>query len=234
MKNLFLVTCLLCLLDVSVSFSVPPTTTGALPQPPTALSAKKRRRRKQQDSSTSSGDDLPDFDIADPDEAPVVQKKKKAVSPVVGSTADGEPITAAMMGTASQGTKSVRELLNDRSLEQKMSFDSDSNDDLPDLIQMARQQNTDSSDSTDQSLGKKKARQAQRQAAAAARQQEQESSLDSLLKNIPFLLNEKGEVSGVKILEAGTWLGIGLLVSWEIYINSPFFERAAPITPIVY
>ena len=81
---------------------------------------------------------------------------------------------------------------------------------------------------------KKKARQAARQAAAAARQAEEETSLDTLLQQVPFFLNEKGKVSGVKILEAGTWAGIGLLVAWEVYINSPFFDRAAPITPVVF
>eukprot|EP00977_Amphora_coffeiformis_P010979 scaffold2614_cov132-Amphora_coffeaeformis.AAC.6 len=41
-------------------------------------------------------------------------------------------------------------------------------------------------------------------------------------------------LSGVKILETGTWVGIALLVVWEIYINSPLFERAAPMAPVVY
>ena len=37
-----------------------------------------------------------------------------------------------------------------------------------------------------------------------------------------------------KLLEAGTWLGIFLLVAWEFYINSPLFDRAAPMAPVVY
>ena len=38
----------------------------------------------------------------------------------------------------------------------------------------------------------------------------------------------------VKVTEHGAWVGIGLLVVWEIYINSPFFDRAAPLIPVVY
>ena len=45
---------------------------------------------------------------------------------------------------------------------------------------------------------------------------------------------DTGEVKPLKIVEAGAWLGIFLLVAWEIYINSPFFERAAPLIPVVY
>ncbi|GMI06538.1 hypothetical protein TrVE_jg200 [Triparma verrucosa] len=45
---------------------------------------------------------------------------------------------------------------------------------------------------------------------------------------------EKKEINYLKILENSTWVGIGLLVLWEVYINSPLFERAAPMAPIVY
>ena len=30
------------------------------------------------------------------------------------------------------------------------------------------------------------------------------------------------------------WIGIVLLIVWEAYINSPFFERAAPMAPVVF
>ena len=38
----------------------------------------------------------------------------------------------------------------------------------------------------------------------------------------------------VKVTENGAWVGIGFLVVWEIYINSPLFDRAAPLIPVVY
>jgi hypothetical protein len=37
-----------------------------------------------------------------------------------------------------------------------------------------------------------------------------------------------------QILENGAWIGIALLILWELYLNSPFFERAAPMAPVVY
>jgi len=41
-------------------------------------------------------------------------------------------------------------------------------------------------------------------------------------------------LSFVKVIENATWFGIACLVLWEVYINSPFFERAAPMAPVVY
>lgn len=129
-------------------------------------------------------------------------------------------------------TRSVTDLLRDRSIEQKLDFDEEDaavsgggGEPLPDLLALARQQQPP--------MGKKKARQAARVAAAKAAAKEQEESA-SILTKIPFILDEKGTVSPVKILESGAWLGIGLLVVWELYINSPFFERAQPMIPVVY
>lgn len=72
-------------------------------------------------------------------------------------------------------------------------------------------------------MGKKATRNAQRKAAAMQREAEIES------QKSPF----EG-VNILKLLENGAWVGIGLLVLWELYINSPFFERAAPLIPVVY
>ena len=30
------------------------------------------------------------------------------------------------------------------------------------------------------------------------------------------------------------WVGIASLIGWEAFINSPLFERAAPLAPVVY
>ena len=85
----------------------------------------------------------------------------------------------------------------------------------------------------EQKVGSKRARAEARRAAAieAERAAEEEKSF---LQKVPQFLDEKGEVSPIKILESGTWVGIGILVLWEVYINSPFFERAAPMAPVVY
>lgn len=193
------------------------------------LSAKTPKRRKRKDMSNESTDSLPDFDIDDPSAttSDSASTSGKQASGVRADTKTGSlnEITPAMMGTSFQKETSVNDLIRDRSLERKFEFDDSLEDaSLPDLAVLPN--------NGEQSLGKKKARQAARMAAAAEKKKEEEEG--SMLKRIPFLLDEKGEVSAIKILENGTWLGIGLLVGWEVYINSPLFERAQPMIPVVY
>lgn len=157
---------------------------------PTALSlAKKRRRKKSSEESTppSSSNDLPDFDIVEEaDEAP----KKAAVSKVP-SEPSGE-ISSAMMGSSSTPTRSVEQLIADRSLEKTFEFDEPEDSTLPDLAVMSKENE----------MGRKKARKEARVAAAIARK-EQEEGQTNPLASIPFLTDEKGEVSGVKVSEHG-------------------------------
>eukprot|EP00977_Amphora_coffeiformis_P001430 scaffold289_cov147-Amphora_coffeaeformis.AAC.15 len=193
-----LLSVVLLLLDCSVAFIAAPTPINLSPASTslttaTSLDAKKRRRRKSDATppTGSSDDDLPDFDIDNPGEAPILENEKTASkspstslakSKVIRTTVEGEEITAAMMGTAGAPTKSVRDLLNDRSLEQKLSFDDgESTEELPDLMQMARTSTTTTTPRTtavDKGTVREKAKQAE---------QKEVFSLDSL--------------SGVKILE---------------------------------
>ncbi|GMI27239.1 hypothetical protein TeGR_g2846 [Tetraparma gracilis] len=41
-------------------------------------------------------------------------------------------------------------------------------------------------------------------------------------------------LTAIQIVEKLTWGAIFVLVAWEAYINSPLFERAAPMAPVVY
>jgi hypothetical protein len=138
-----------------------------------------------------------------------------------------------MMGSPYLKATSVSDLLRDRSLESKFQFDDeDADTTLPDLAVLP---NTTPEAITPSSLGKKKVRQATAIAAAAAAQKKrEEEEAGNFWSKIPYILDEKGEVSAVKILESGTWLGIGLLVGWEFYINSPLFDRAQPMIPVIY
>lgn len=177
-------------------------------RPSVSLLAKKRRRKSPEEESLS---DLPDFDLDDGSTEDALAAPKK--------TADSSEISSAMMGSSDAPVRSVRELIADRALESKFEFEDDdiNGEALPDLPAVAP-------------LGKKKSRQQVRKAAAEAAKQEAE---DSFLNKIPFIV-EDGEVKPLKVLEAGTWLGIFILIAWEIYLNSPLFERAAPMAPIVY
>lgn len=184
----------------------------------TALTADKPKRRKRKTASDedSTDDSLPDFDITDESSASLSSESASS-SNRIGSV---DEITAAMMGSSYQKETSVSDLIRDRSLESKFQFDdTDTDTTLPDLAILPT------------AVGKKKARQAARIAAAEKKQEEEDANL---LSKIPFIRDEKGEVSALKILENGTWLGIGLLVGWELYINSPFFDRAQPMIPVIY
>ena len=172
----------------------------------------------------------------------------------LGGNVDGlaeDIILESMRGKAGgdkwQPPQSIKDTLADRSLEKLMNFDKmieqdggapDARIDLPEFDDViARRkarlgeedgapQFTASSSSTEintAGMGKKAARDAQRRAAAIQREAEMEA--------------EKSPFEGVnilKLLENGAWVGIGLLVLWEFYINSPLFDRALPLIPVVY
>lgn len=220
-------------LDICHAFQVAPSPTASLRTTTHSdlsvlnmAKKKKRRKRKEEPSTPSSSstvdsdDDLPDFDLGDDDgamrdDAPPTKARK----PV-----DPDAITDAMMGTQ-KPLGSVKDLLTDRSLEKSFQFDEPDNP-LPDLGELK----------SPQPIGKKKARQEARRAAAIAEDEEGDRLVDNVsdaLGSLPFLKSDR-ESSELKLVENATWLGIFLLVGWELYINSPFFERAAPIAPIVY
>jgi hypothetical protein len=210
-----------------------------------AVNKPKRRKRKTSSNDDNVDDDsLPDFDIAD-DSSTTASSTVSSSSPSSSSSTAASrskptntdvisfnEITPEMMGSSYVKDTTVGDLIRDRSLESKFVFDDDEDDaDLPDLPMFP---NTASS-SSEPLENKKKVRKAASIAAAAAAQKKREEEEEgNLVRKIPFALDEKGEVSALKILENGTWLGIGLLVGWELYINSPFFERAQPMIPVVY
>lgn len=158
-----------------------------------ALDVKKRRRRRDPEtegssenestsSSPSSSGELPDFELDD-EEEPKPKKKVTITNP--------DEITAAMMGSSDGPVRSIKDLLSDRALESKFEFDDveEAGEALPDLLALSR-------DEENVPVGKKKARQAERKAAALAAKGSEENDLFS---NLPFVTNEKGEVSGVKV-----------------------------------
>ena len=164
---------------------------------------------------------------------------------------DEDVILEAMRGKAGSDDswlppRSIQDTISDRSLEKRMDFDamiqrdggggggSSARVDLPDFdevisrrkqreaIQEGRVQDAAMLIDTE-GMGKKAAKAAQRKAAAVQREAELEE------QKSPF-----EDLNIFKLLENGAWVGIGLLVLWEFYINSPFFDRAAPLIPVVY
>ncbi|KAL7438148.1 hypothetical protein ACHAXH_008405 [Discostella pseudostelligera] len=162
---------------------------------------------------------------------------------------DEDVILEAMRGKAGGDSwlppRSIQDTISDRSLEKFMDFDTmierdggggdgAGRVDLPDFdevisrrkqreaIQEGRVQDAAMLIDTE-GMGKKAAKAAQRRAAAVQREAELEE------QKSPF-----EDLNIFKLLENGAWVGIGLLVLWEFYINSPFFDRAAPLIPVVY
>lgn len=86
----------------------------------------------------------------------------------------------------------------------------------------------------DPNIGKKAARRVARRAAAI--EAEPEAPEESFLDKLPFFNKdeEKEEKSPLKLLEEGTWACIYILVAWEIFINSPLFDRQGPMAPVVF
>jgi hypothetical protein len=192
------------------------------------MAKKKRRRRKEEPTTSSSSstdndddgddddDDLPDFDLGDGEQEATSKRSTKT-----------DEITNAMMG--SEKSKSVKDLINDRSLEKAFIFD-EPEDPLFDLTELK----------SPSKIGKKAARAMARKEAATLNQEQADGGLSNLvddasqmLGQVPFLKSDR-ENSALKLVENFTWLSIFVLVAWEIYINSPFFQRAAPLSPIVY
>ena len=153
-------------------------------------------------------------------------------------------ISANMMADgrrSGSSAKSLNELLNDRSLERKLQFDENEDESesaseaLPDLVALAQQRRAEERQTgLPAAASPKRARQAEARRAAVAQKEAEEEEASSWWSNITFLQNDSGEVTPLSLLEAGTWTGIAILVLWEVYLNSPLFERAAPMAPVVY
>jgi hypothetical protein len=108
-----------------------------------------------------------------------------------------------MMGDPNKPVRSVQELLSDRSLESRFQFDDSGDASIPDFTQLAEASSSSPGDGISgvPTMGKKKQRQAERRANALKATEEEKQ--DNPLLNIAFIKNEKGQISPIKILEAG-------------------------------
>lgn len=210
-----------------------------------------------------TSNELPDFDINDDEVIPTSSTAatkntvsnasipKPTVDPLIGT------ITPNMMASAPATNRAVTNTvvsvndLRDRSLEQKLesllsedlTVTEQVKEELPDLLTLQRDRKKVTTEQillSASSLSKKErqtlARQQQdmEQQSKRAEMSSQEDGGDNIFSKLPFITNESGKIEPIKALEAATWTCIIALVLWEVYINSPFFSRAAPIIPIVY
>jgi len=196
-----------------------------------ALHAKKIRKRKRKnpldeptdgieqqiESSDVEVDDLPDFDLDEEEELESSRSEIETMSQSVSMT----DISPEMMASSSPSRSYTSDrVIPDRSLESTFEFDAVETR-LPLGPEIAGKKR------------KKIDKKARKEAAILASKMEEEESSSSLLD--PLWKTEDGEpFTAVQLLERGTWFCMGTLVLWEIYINSPFFERAAPSIPVVF
>lgn len=166
------------------------------------------------------------FDVNDPDVIAAMKAPK-------GSDSVGSPTS----------TKDLLRKRN-RELEQKLVAD-EIVEDVPSFADYnAKKGNRSGGNNTidtGSGMGKKAMKREQRRAAALEAEgnnlQEEENVVSQLLSKLPFVNNDEGEKeekSAVKLLEEGTWACIYILVAWEFYINTPLFNRAAPMAPVVF
>ena len=204
---------------------------------------KKRRRRKQipqvEDSSSLEFDDLPEFDLDEDEEESKSEGKTStkvaSMEETVEDVMNDPAVMAAMMrGSSMMSSSSTKDVLKsrDRALEATFEFDDVSNP-LPRPGNIQKDKTSLVSDGSNSGISKKQAKREARVAAALAAKEEEESI--NPLDSISSIFSQKASDGGFpKIVEVGTWVGIGVLVAWEAYINSPFFERAQPMIPVVY
>lgn len=215
-------------------------------------SSKKRRRRKKPLSDTSStsevsaplDDDfgeLPEFDLYEDEEE--VEEKVQESSSVVSSSslsmeeaiADGmaDPaVRAAMMQSGSSSVStSAKDVLRsrDRAIEATFEFDEVASP----LPRPGATSEPASSLPSYSGMSKKQAKREARKAAAIAAEAEREAS-KSVFDSLKEIVDANDDDGLPKILSQGTWACIIILLIWEAYINSPFFERSQPLIPVVY
>lgn len=204
---------------------------------------KKRRRRKTESKKVTDdvSDELPEFDLPEfdvKDDEPTTMMMDQS-SMAFKDSSDGilelsnSDISSAISSSAKPQSSTVKGLLRtrNRSIEDTFEFD-DVKQPLPQFGAVA-----DDDTTSLPGMGKKRAKTEARKAAAieTARLQEDEDSnvILDFLSSLPFLKNVSDK-NPVKYLEYGGWIGIFLLVLWEIYLSSPLFTRAESIIPVVF
>lgn len=193
----------------------------------TTLMAKKKRRKRKADEPASEPDfdddsdldsnELPDFDL----DGPPVDKSASPRPKAAKSSITGEaPITSAQMGSV-KPLSSINELLNDRSLEQELSFDLPVKDaeELPNFSDYIK------SSKLDEPIGKKAARnEARRLAAIDAEEAEEEG----FFANLPFIGGgdkdddeEKEPLNPLKVCSGDVCFDILLSHDFLTFLNPP-------------
>lgn len=145
-----------------------------------------------------------------------------------------------------QGLSSTKDLLRSRNreLEQKLVIN-DIRENVPSLAEYTKNKSfegtrirTATNTAATSSIGKKAARREERISAALEAKKLQDGTDNQggfFLNTFNFGKDKDGNPkTPIKLLEEGTWACIWILIAWEVFINSPFFERQGSMPPIVF
>lgn len=232
--------------------------------PPEVVEMDTKMEMKTNMKSITDSDELPDFDMTDDSVEKVakpntnVLDQDEIMSTSMSSSAESlmisenDPIVKQAMqaDASSQNFASAKDLLRsrDRNVEATFEFDQVAQS-LPKLGRDTVGSSSSSSSSSNQpaqTVGKKRARAEARKAAAMEAAEVEsinqkniltDNPVTDVMSKLPFF--PKNDVDPdqndiLKFVEQGTWTCIYILVAWEVYINSPFFDRASPLNPVVY
>lgn len=210
-------------------------------------------------SSDVNNQDLPEFDLieeeGDSATATLEGNESRSTSLSKNSFNVNDPqVQDAMMASTTnvnnnkmldQGLSSTKDLLRSRNreLEQKLVVN-DITENVPSLAEYTKNKSkgagirTATSTATSSTIGKKAARREERISAALEAKKLQDGTDNQggfFLNAFSFGKDKDGNPkTPIKLLEEGTWACIWILIAWEVFINSPFFERQGSMPPIVF
>jgi hypothetical protein len=169
------------------------------------------------------------------DESTVTNKNKTSFD-----INDPKVLNAMKASNTQQSLMSTTDLIRtrNRELEQKL-VTNDIIENVPSLAEYTQNRNVSNSKgtTTSSSIGKKAARREERISAAleAKKMQDGIENEGGFLNGFSFGKDKDGNPkTPIKLLEEGTWACIWILIAWEVYINSPLFERQGSMPPIVF
>lgn len=222
----------------------------------------KRRRRKDggninktklqpKNSNNEAGinrdnDDLPDFELIEDIDLASDEAQLAAELMPIDMNDEAAVLNAMKVKNEIMPSRSTNDLLASRNFDLENSVLDNATEKFPSLAEYTGNP-TIPQPVGGVKMGKKAARAAARRNAAIEAEKSDKSGAYSVIEyfeskfpnlpKLPFfstIYDEKGNVSPFKIAENAAWAGIYALVIWEIYINSPFFNRQAGLAPFVF
>jgi hypothetical protein len=209
-------------------------------------------------SKNVNSQELPEFDLVEEEDSTIATTTTSSKPSSDKSTATNKnkasfdindpKVQNAMKATNTRNTNAQQSLMSttdlirtrNRELEEKL-VTNDIIENVPSLAEYTQNRKVSKGNgmttSSSSSIGKKAARREERISAAleAKKMQDGIENEGGFLNGFSFGKDKDGNPkTPIKLLEEGTWACIWILIAWEVYINSPLFERQGSMPPIVF